>query len=73
MGLGPIQADGGTQEIYVRLAMTEEGQAQLEKFLIDRDETSLTVATGTLNFLRVIQSDPARRLPSTVGNAPVSE
>src|SRR5437879_2925461 len=51
------------QEIFLRLAMTEEGLAQLEKFLLSRDDESLTVATGTQSFLRVVRKD---------GRAPVT-
>jgi hypothetical protein len=65
LSLGRVQPESGfaKQEIFLRFAMTEEGQAKLEKFLLSRDDESVTVATGTLNFLRIVRND---------GGAPVT-
>jgi hypothetical protein len=56
-------AGSRTQDLVLRLAMTEEGQARVDRFLISRDAESFTVSTGTLNFLRIVGND---------GGAPVA-
>jgi hypothetical protein len=66
LSIGAIRVtDAGprTQDLILRLAMTEEGQARVDRFLISRDAESFTVSTGTLNFLRIVGND---------GGAPVA-
>jgi hypothetical protein len=53
----PSESGFAKQEIFMRLAMTEDGQAKLEKFLLSRDDQSFTVATGTLSFLWVVRKE----------------
>lgn len=60
LSVTPIQpTDTGSrkQDVFLRLAMTQEGQARVERFLLSRDAESFTVATGTLNFLRIVRKD----------------
>jgi len=60
VSIGPIYAtDVGSrkQDLFLRLATTQEGQARVDRFLISRDTESLTVSTGTLKFLRIVGND----------------
>jgi hypothetical protein len=59
----PSASGFAKQEIFMRFALTEGGQAKLEKFLLSRDDQSFTVASGTLSFLWVVRKE---------GEAPVT-
>jgi hypothetical protein len=54
--VGSIQPTkaGLRQAISLRFALTESGRANVERYLLARDTESFTVATGYLNFLRVL-------------------
>jgi hypothetical protein len=57
--IGHVQPNEGKQDVFLRFAMTEDGQTKLERFLLGRDDLSVTVATRTVNFLRVVRREGA--------------
>jgi hypothetical protein len=57
LSIGPLQpmsTGGSKQDVLLRLALTDDGQAIADRFMISRDAQSITVATGTLKFLRIV-------------------
>jgi hypothetical protein len=60
LSIGPLQptsAGSAKQDVFLRLAMTEDGHAKADKFLIGRDTEAITLATGALNLLRIVGND----------------
>jgi len=57
--IGPIRSTkfGLMKAISLQLSLTDNGRANVERFLLSRDADSFTVATGSLNFLRILSKN----------------
>jgi hypothetical protein len=60
LSIGPLQpmsTGGSKQDVLLRLALTDDGQAKADRFTISRDAQSITLATGALKLLRIVANE----------------